>query len=65
MMHILGILLSLFLIVAVSHRAQARPASVIINEILADPSDESKGEFAELYNRGDTGFKWVALDRQE
>ena len=45
MTYISGNLLSLFLIVAVSNRAQAQTDGIIISEILANPSDESKREF--------------------
>jgi len=54
--------------VAVSNRAQAQTDGIIISEILANPSDESKGEFVELYNRGDTSVDlngWRLMDRHD
>lgn len=39
---------------------------IVINEVMANPADESKGEFVELYNRGGTPVDvagWILADR--
>lgn len=49
-------------------RVMADQRDIVINEILADPLDESSGEFVELYNRGDVPIDvggWHLSDRSD